>query len=98
MIHEPTFEQFVHLCLDADDMLRRLRRSKFGPQLQGKKPSGLKAAITWLLAQQKKLHVTQHHLSLIFGNTEVTVRDDAHLLKPMVTQIIKENNNIDEGN
>lgn len=68
-----TFQQFVKLCGDADELLRKLLK---GPsKLQGKRPYNLKAAAVWYLARQRGLHVTMHRLHMVYGTTYETLMD-----------------------
>ena len=63
-----SFQEFLQLCKDADQLLTRILEEP--SRLQGRHPMNLKAAAVWLLARQKGLHITMHHLYLIYGSQQ----------------------------
>jgi hypothetical protein len=64
------FEQFLKLCIDANELLTSLKHS---PKLQGKKPTSLKAAAVHYLARKRGIPVTLHDLYLIYGCMQQTI-------------------------
>jgi hypothetical protein len=60
-----TYNEFLQLCKDADNLIIKLLKSH--SHLQGRRPKNLKAAAIWYLARKRQLYVTSNHLYQIYG-------------------------------
>jgi hypothetical protein len=78
---DPTFEDFLQICREADDLLAQIR--KF-PEVQGRKPSNLKIALIHHLAEKKGLNITLHHLYLIFGKPNFSITEHKRIIKQIL--------------
>lgn len=72
-----TFEQFMELVHEVDCLLSDLKGEI---KLQGKNPFSLRSALLWLLGKKKNYQLSQKQLSMIYGITEVTLRNNAKVL------------------
>jgi hypothetical protein len=48
---DPTFEDFLQICREADNLLAQIRKS---PKAQGKKPINLKTALIHYLRRRRE--------------------------------------------
>lgn len=55
-MRQPTFQEYIRLCRDADTMIKKLFAE--APKLQSRKPKTLKAAAIHYLARKKGLNIT----------------------------------------
>lgn len=62
---EISFNEFVKLCIEAEKLVQDLMAKHI--KLQGKKPSRLKVAMIYILAETKGLDVTFNQLHLIYN-------------------------------
>lgn len=62
---KPTFEEFLQLCKDADELILKLLKAR--SKLQGRRPKTIKAAAIYHLARQKGLNITLNDLYHIYG-------------------------------
>lgn len=78
---DPTFEDFLGICREADDLLVQIR--KF-PEAQGRKPSNLKVALIHYLAGKMGINITFHHLYLIFGKPNASIVEHKRIIKQIL--------------
>jgi len=85
-MRQPTFQEYIRLCKEADALIRDLLVKS--TKLQGRRPKTLKAAAVHYLAGKKRLHVTLNDIFHIYGcytdtiiRVEKIVRDLADLEK-----------------
>jgi len=79
--------EFAELELEAEKRLEDLKRQLGGKALtlQGKRPSGLKAAMCYITAKQRGWDIiTQKHVAEIYGCTEISVANNSKLLKRLM--------------
>jgi hypothetical protein len=75
------FEDFLQICGEADSLLAQIR--KF-PEVQGRRPSILKAALIHYLAVKKGINITLHHLYLIFGKPNFSITKSEKIIKQIL--------------
>jgi hypothetical protein len=80
---DPTFEDFLQICREADSLLVHVRKS---PKAQGRKPSNLKIALIHYLAEKKGINITFHHLYLIFGKTNPFLIEQKRIIKQIMEE------------
>lgn len=81
---DPTFEDFLQICREADDLLAQIRKS---PKAQGRKPINLKTALIHYLAEKKGINITLNHLYLIFGKPNYIIADNKRIIKQILAEI-----------
>jgi len=78
---------FAELELEAEQKLDELKK-RLGFRaliLQGKRPSGLKAAMIYIIAKERGWDIiTQKQLAETYGCTEVSVQNNRKLLKQLI--------------
>jgi len=78
---EPTWEDFLEICKEADLLLQQLR--KF-PKAQGRKPNNIRTALIHYLAQKKGINITLHHLFLIYGRSQTSIIDNKKVIRAIL--------------
>lgn len=86
-LKEPTFDEFLQLCREAKNLIEDLKRKHL--ELQGKKPSKLKAAAIHILAKEKGLNLTWNRLYIIYGITYPLIHRNTKLLKKILSKTEK---------
>jgi hypothetical protein len=80
---DPTFEDFLQICREADDLSARIRKS---PKAQGRKPINLKAALIHYLAEKKGINITLNHLYQIFGKPNYIIEENKRVIKQILEE------------
>ncbi len=79
--------EFAELELEAENRLTDLKK-RLGfkaLKLQGKRPSGLKAGMCYIIAKERGLDIiTQDKVAEIYGCTWITVHKNVKLLKQLM--------------
>jgi hypothetical protein len=78
---DPTFEDFLQICREADNLLAQVRKS---PKAQGRKPINLKAALIHYLAEKKGINITLNHLYQIFGKPNYIIEENKRVIKQIL--------------
>jgi len=78
--------EFAELELEAENRLEKLKRrlGREAIKLQGKRPSGLKAEMCYIIAKERGLDISQDKVAEIYGCTWVTVHKNVKLLKQLM--------------
>lgn len=79
-----SFQEFVQLCKDADNLVRDLVEKD--RSLQGKKPSTLRATAVWYLARARGFNLTLHHMYSIYGSRQLTLIEQRKLIEKAVAR------------
>ncbi|MBA7679785.1 hypothetical protein ES703_88089 [subsurface metagenome] len=82
---QPTFQEYIRLCLDASDHIKKLKKERFNRRkLQHALPSTLRVGMIYLLAKKRGYNITQRQISYITGKQESSVRRGAKILKELL--------------
>jgi len=80
---DATFEDFLQICREADDLLAQIRKS---PKAQGRKPINLKTALIHYLAKKKGINITLNHLYQIFGKPNYIIEENKKITKQILEE------------
>jgi hypothetical protein len=80
---DPTFEDFLIICREADDLLAQIRKN---PKAQSKKPINLKVALIHYLAEKKGINITLSHLYQIFGKPNYIIEENKRVIKQILEE------------
>jgi len=80
---DPTFEDFLQICREADNLLAQIRKN---PKAQSKKPINLKAALIHYLADKKGINITLNHIYQIFGKPNYVITENKKIIKQILEE------------
>lgn len=90
-MRQPTFQEYIRLCIDAADHIRELKKERSNRlKLQHVMPSTVYAGMVYLLAKKKGYSITQRQIAFIMGKLESGVRRGAAILKELQWERLNE--------